>query len=975
MKNSIVYLAALILIGLLPRESSAQLYYDTNEATPGTATSSTQNFTDSVWTTDATGSSLTAGYVAGSDVVFSAGTNGTGTQQVTVTDTESVNSFAFDNGTVALYGSGSPNLSIGEGGVLVNSTDGPTTFDSSLGTVTLAADQSWNNDSSQAFNVNSNVTAAGDTLSFAGTGTGNVNVNGVLSGNLNLTQNSASSVLYLNNNGNNFTGNITANGGSFVAATQGSMGNSSNTVTLSNGGTAEFNNHNGFNAWTTNIVLGTGGGKFYAGSEASGGVDLVYSGLVTGGTGFTLLGGDFLPSSTAASNVGTLNVAGGRLLAFGDGIFGNNAAVNVSSGAILAFSNTDTLNNTITLADGSALENRNNNITLTNVVLPTTGTVILGSDDVGGGSMTIASNISLSNPLTLDVNASNGGTTVNLSGTISGSGALTVNPGPTGNSLLELSGNNNYTGPTTLNSVTVGPGSTGFGNSTVTLNSSAIYLTGGTLATKFVAGTGTSYFEMAPNAGNETLTGNIELSQPNDQVNISNNTTANLTVGDITFDAVNTNDRVVAFDASNTSSITLAGTYVSPDNIPSQSGGTGVGASSLTFGEGDYNGSEASANYYLSSTADFSQMEPYDVNGKSALALVAGNLYLDNSTFVSGQVISIQGNTGDNHTIDVVGAQTINAYVYVNLISQFTIGQSTADSSSWTGVIQQYGGLIASAVDGGRLDFTADIAGDTGSSVDGVVKTGAGTVVFSNANGNDYTVEGSVAADIKQGTLLVTNTANSAFGKNSGTVNIEAGAKLGGSGTVLQQVVVNSVTVGGKTTTGIVTAGDPGQANLGIAPSINTLQLTGGLFAANGVTLDFKIDGSNGTTVSGYDNDYIYIGLGDLTLKGTVTVNIINLNSILTGTPYTLMAGTGDWTEGAPSFDFNLPAGYALDANYGTDGDGYDFNDGDGTDPNGTKADSFTVEFVAVPEPSAYAMIGLGLLSLAAVARFRRRTI
>jgi hypothetical protein len=48
-----------------------------------------------------------------------------------VTDTESANSFTFDNGTVTLYGSGSPNLSIGEGGVLVNSTDGPTTFDSS----------------------------------------------------------------------------------------------------------------------------------------------------------------------------------------------------------------------------------------------------------------------------------------------------------------------------------------------------------------------------------------------------------------------------------------------------------------------------------------------------------------------------------------------------------------------------------------------------------------------------------------------------------------------------------------------------------------------------------------------------------------------------------------------------------------------------------------------------------------------------
>ena len=63
--------------------------------------------------------------------------------------------FQVNGGTVTLLGSGSPSLSIGIGGITNNSTDGPTTFDSSLGTVQVTAGEQWNNDSSQALNINS----------------------------------------------------------------------------------------------------------------------------------------------------------------------------------------------------------------------------------------------------------------------------------------------------------------------------------------------------------------------------------------------------------------------------------------------------------------------------------------------------------------------------------------------------------------------------------------------------------------------------------------------------------------------------------------------------------------------------------------------------------------------------------------------------------------------------------------------------
>jgi hypothetical protein len=338
MNARILSLASVAGLLLVSRAFGAPvpLYYDTNGATGGTSTSSTQNFTDSVWSIDPLGLTPTTGYTAGSDVVFSAN-DGTGTQAVTVTDTESANSFTFDNGTVTLYGSASPNLSLGvlggltPSGITVGATvNGATTFDSSLGTVTLGDDQAWDNNSSQALNVNSGVAASGKTLTFAGIGAGAVNLNGQLTGGLNLTDNSTTSTVYLNGENNSFSGTITVNGGTLVYQNQGSLAN--NNITLENGGALESDTEvfaTGNDTLSNNITLGTGGGA--VGDVGTSGTDMVFSGTFTGGTGLTIVGGDFLTQADGTSNVGTLNINGGRLLAGTGGIFGNKAVVNVSS--------------------------------------------------------------------------------------------------------------------------------------------------------------------------------------------------------------------------------------------------------------------------------------------------------------------------------------------------------------------------------------------------------------------------------------------------------------------------------------------------------------------------------------------------------------------------------------------------------------------------------------------------------------------
>jgi hypothetical protein len=1005
-----------------PPAPALDLYYDTNGATAGTNTTGSSNLTDSVWTIDPTGSSVTTGYTAGSNIIFSAGSNGTGAQNVTVTDAESVNGITVNNGTVTLLGSGSPSLSIGSGGITNNSTDGPTTLDSSLGTVQVTALQQWNNDSSQALNINSGVSSAGGEIIFDGTGTGATNLNGAISGSINLVQDSTTSLLNLASNSSNFSGVIAANAGATVELDNFLVQN--NTVDL-NGGTLELNNTANYGAWQNSIVLGPNGGN------VENAVDTVYGGLVTGGTTLNVVSGDFIVSGNNADNIGQLNIdAGARLLVWGTGFFNGGENVNVAPGAILDFQINGTLGNAITLASGSALEARASSQTLTDVILPTTGTVTLGSDDVGYASTTIEGPaINLSGPLEIDTNTFiNSGTgaqdsTVYLKNQITGSGNLVfgaVNKTSpyddySNNQLstLVLTGNNTYSGTTTLNALTwtdgnnpaqtdrvnmnISLGATGFGTSAVTSNGANIGITtGGTLANNFTIHQ-SSNIVFTSGSSDLNLTGPIEISGTSIGVGIGNQTSSNLNVGNITFDKVLGNSYGVYFDASGTGGIYLTGTYTSPYLTTDQTTGNygppsngGYGPSSLQFG----NGGEENANYYLTPQANFTNMAPLtgngvgSVDGTAGIGFDSGTLNIENSTWVPGQIIDVQDYYYSNHTVNVIGSQDVNLFVYVNLYNwslnngtsgSWSLNQTTADSSTWGGPIQMNGApLTISVVAGGRLTFTSDMGGG-GPNL--ITKTGAGTVVFDNPNGNDFQSGGTVA-DIQQGTLIVNSTSGGGFGLGSsaGNINIEAGGTLGGSTTLAgaQQVVAED-------STSVIAPGDPGNAAFGIAPQIGTLSIDGGLTAENGLTMDFKLNGngSNGGFLAnnpGENNDFLEIGTGGMNFGSgtpTVTINLTAIGNapLLTGTGnfYILIQGAsstgGDWL-GNPIFDINTPAGYALDPTFGPD-DGL----GDGKDLGyiyDTTGDTFYVQLIAVPEPSTYGLLGMGVLGLVAIGRFHR---
>jgi len=210
-----------------------------------------------------------------------------------------------------------------------------------------------------------------------------------------------------------------------------------------------------------------------------------------------------------------------------------------------------------------------------------------------------------------------------------------------------------------------------------------------------------------------------------------------------------------------------------------------------------------------------------------------------------------------------------------------------------------------------------------------LTKSGAGTLALTAANA--YT--GSTT--INAGTLLVNGSLDAAS-----AVAVDSGGTLGGSGTIGGAVTVNS----------------GGTLAPGNSPGILTV---GSLLLNNGSTTLLEV---NGTAIRGTDFDGLNISnSGGLTYGGNLTFNI---GSTLANTTIDLFSFTG---ASAGNFA-NVSSTGSYSGTWSFANDAWSFTSGQQTLSFGLASGDLTV----VPEPSAWALLGIGLVFILVRPRSRK---
>ena len=412
-----------------------------------------------------------------------------------------------------------------------------------------------------------------------------------------------------------------------------------------------------------------------------------------------------------------------------------------------------------------------------------------------------------------------------------------------------------------------------------------------------------------------------------------------------------------------------------PGDIPTQNGN----APNLYF-----TGSSASNTLTLTSNASFVDTRIF-ADGGTVLDQGAKFTYMSGGESTNGPIL-VGG--GGQYLADVAG-MTVNDTV------QFqggggSIGSDVVGVTNFSGHNSYNNSLVAisyagsspvnlTAGAGARVNILGDVQNGNGYEIN---KTGAGTVNIDD--GYNYRLQGG-GWDIQNGTLLVNSNGTIVEGTIPGTGPFDPtpNAPNGGYtnethiGLTIENVATAALsstqtyaTLGGNASvSALVTAAGGNSSITPGDPTVNggigALTLAGGLTASSGLTLNFVLNGEGGGVENPGVNNSV-LDVPTLTLNGPVTVNFTTLDTVATGVYYTVIQGldpenanaVANWSGVTdPSFTFNAPAGYAVE-NYILE-----------TDLGG---DTFSVEFEAVPEPSTWALMGLGVVLVAGVARFRK---
>ena len=355
-------------------------------------------------------------------------------------------------------------------------------------------------------------------------------------------------------------------------------------------------------------------------------------------------------------------------------------------------------------------------------------------------------------------------------------------------------------------------------------------------------------------------------------------------------------------------------------------------------GPGGLNKSSGEGNFTLSAANTF--------GGAGVTNTVsAGTLTLGNASALGSTSSSFELRSGG----------TLNLNSYSPTFSTFTFAGGTL---SGTNTLTANSGFV---VTGGTMTISNRLEGNGG-----FTQNGAGTTTLSRTN----TFSG--ATTVSQGTLLVGTTgsiASSSAVVNGGLLNVN-----GAAGSV---TVNNGGSLGGSGTVGALTLNSGGLLNPGNSPGKLTASSA---IVLGGATYNWQISALQGTAGTNWD---LLSVTGLLDMSGVTSANQWNLVVTADGA-FTGWTGTSEYSyvfaQAASVSGFSSIVGTDVTSLFNITTSGITSLPNASSNPNGefkvvvgSAAGLTTLNLMAVPEPSASSLMGIGLASLIYLRRFRRR--
>jgi len=608
--------------------------------------------------------------------------------------------------------------------------------------------------------------------------------------------------------------------------------------------------------------------------------------IVSGGGSFTLSAGATLGVTSTAGitttgATGNIQVTGTRTYTAASNIIYNGASAQAAGNGLTS---TNKANLTINNSAGVSLSAAT---TITGLLNMTSGTLDMANVNLTVGSLTGSGNITNSSGTagarTLAIGSDNTSPAA-YSGAISNGTATSVAVTKSGTGALTLSGNNTYSGVTTLSAGTLNiNSSSAIGTGALTINGGTIDNTSAgtiTLTTNNAITIGASF---AYGGTNDLNLGTGAITNAGSRTITLNGSSRTLTFGGIMTNTAGAVQTTTVNGAGNT--FVLGGYALSNNGTSRIDVINGTGNAKIT-GVVSNGGTSTASGVTYSGTGSLTLSGANTYAGGTTVS--SGTLNINSTSAIGTGAFTISGGTIDNTSAGTITLTTNNA---ITIGANFAYG-GTNDLNLGTGAITNAGSRTITLNGTGRTLTFGGTMTNTAGAVQTTTVNGVGNTFVLGA----YALSNSATSfvDVITGTANVTITGVVSNGGTSTT----SGLTFSGSGTL---TLNGTNTYGGTTTisSGTVVAGNT-----------QALGTTGGSTNLNGGILDLAVNssiaaenvtvGGNATIVS----DRATAGAGITHILGTLSIGNFQL-SVTVGSNVT--SGTAGLTFGNTSFSASAP--------------------------------------------------------------------